>query len=80
MTLAYLRCVREQPRAGNKHMPRFFSTTATRSSAAITLSRSEIALSQRQAEDVEALLGEMETIDLLPLSTLVALTEQARAA
>jgi hypothetical protein len=61
-------------------MPPFASTTATRSSAAVTLSPSEIALAERQAVDVDALLGEIETIDLLPLSTLVALTEQARAA
>ena len=61
-------------------MPSFVSTTARRSNAAATLSKSEIARNQRQADDVEALLGETETIDLLPLSTLVALTEQARAA
>ena len=61
-------------------MPSFDSTTARRSSAAATLTKTEIARSQRQADDVEALLGETETIDLLPLSTLVALTEQARAA
>jgi hypothetical protein len=54
--------------------------TARRSSAAATLSKTEIAEAKRQADDVEALLGETETIDLLPLSTLVALTEQARAA
>jgi len=61
-------------------MPPFASTTATPSSAAVNLSPSEIALAERQSDDVDALLGEIETIDLLPLSTLVALTEQARAA
>jgi hypothetical protein len=61
-------------------MPSFDSTTARRSSAAATLTKTEIARNQRQADDVEALFGETETIDLLPLSTLVALTEQARAA
>jgi hypothetical protein len=61
-------------------MPSFVSTTARRSSAAANLSKAEIARSQRQADDVEALFGETETIDLLPLSTLVTLTEQARAA
>ena len=61
-------------------MPSFVSTTARRSSAATALTKTEIARSQRQADDVEALFGEAETIDLLPLSTLVALTEQARAA
>jgi hypothetical protein len=61
-------------------MPHLVSTTARRSSAAIILSKTEIAKAKRQADDVEALLGETETIDLLPLSTLVALTEQARAA
>lgn len=61
-------------------MPPFVSTTARRSSAAATLSKTEIAKAKRQADDVEALFGETETIDLLPLSTLVALTEQARAA
>ena len=61
-------------------MPHLLPTTARRSSAAVNLSKSEIARSQRHADDVEALLGETETIDLLPLSTLVALTEQARAA
>jgi hypothetical protein len=58
-------------------MPHLVPTTARRSSTAVTL---EIAPSKRQADDVEALLGETETIDLLPLSTLVALTERARAA
>ena len=61
-------------------MPSFVSTTARRSNGAATLTKSEIARNQRQADDVEALFGETETIDLLPLSTLVALTEQARAA
>jgi hypothetical protein len=61
-------------------MPQPFPTTARRSSTAVTLSATEIALSKRQAEDVDALFSEIETIDLLPLSTLVALTEQARAA
>lgn len=61
-------------------MPHFLPTTARRPSQAVTLSKTEIARSQRQADDVEALFGEAETIDLLPLSTLVALTEQARAA
>jgi hypothetical protein len=46
----------------------------------VTLAKTEIALSKRQADDVDALFGEAETIDLLPLSTLVALTERARAA
>ena len=61
-------------------MPHFLPTTARRPSQAVTLSKTEIARNQRQADDVEALFGEAETIDLLPLSTLVALTEQARAA
>jgi hypothetical protein len=61
-------------------MPHFLPTTARRPSQAVTLSKTEIARSQRQADDIEALFGEAETIDLLPLSTLVALTEQARAA
>lgn len=61
-------------------MSPFVSTAARRSSAAASLSKTEIARSQRQADDVEALFRETESIDLLPLSTLVALTEQARAA
>jgi len=61
-------------------MPHLVPTTARRSSSAVTLSKTEIALAKRHADDVDALLGEIETIDLLPLSTLVALTEQARAA
>ena len=61
-------------------MPQLLPTTACRSNVEVALSKAEIARSQRQADDVEALLGEIETIDLLPLSTLVALTEQARAA
>jgi len=61
-------------------MPHLLPTTARRSSAALRLSQTEIVRSQRQAADVEALLGEAETIDLLPLSTLVALTQRARAA
>jgi hypothetical protein len=61
-------------------MPQLLPTTARRSSTAVTLSKTESAPSKRQVEDVDALLGEIETIDLLPLSTLVALTERARAA
>jgi hypothetical protein len=61
-------------------MPHLLPTTARRSSSSVTLSKTEIALSKRQAEDVDALFSETETIDLLPLSTLVALTERARAA
>ncbi len=57
-----------------------FPTTARRSSTTATLAKTEIALSKRQSDDVDALFGEVEMIDLLPLSTLVALTEQARAA
>jgi hypothetical protein len=60
-------------------MPHLVPTTARRSSTAVTR-ETEIAPSKRQADDVEALFGETETIDLLPLSTLVALTERARAA
>ena len=60
-------------------MPHLVSTTTHRSSTADTFD-TEIAPSKRQADDVEALFGETETIDLLPLSTLVALTERARAA
>lgn len=60
-------------------MPHLVPTTARRSSTAVTLD-TEIVPRKRQADDVEALLGETETIDLLPLSTLVALTERARAA
>lgn len=61
-------------------MPHLVSTTARRSSNTVTLSKTEIAPGKRQADDVDALFGEAETIDLLPLSTLVALTERARAA
>ncbi len=61
-------------------MPHLLPTTARRSSSSVPLSKTEIALSKRQAEDVDALFSETETIDLLPLSTLVALTERARAA
>ena len=61
-------------------MPPFVSTTARRSSAAVALSKASIALTKQQVDEVEALFGETETIDLLPLSTLVALTEHARAA
>jgi len=61
-------------------MPQLLPTTARRSSAAVNRSATEIAKAKRQADDVDALFGEIETIDLLPLSTLVALTEQARAA
>jgi hypothetical protein len=61
-------------------MPHLLPTTARRSSNTVTLAKTEIALAKRQAEDIDALFSETETIDLLPLSTLVALTEQARAA
>jgi hypothetical protein len=60
-------------------MPHLVPMTARRSSTAATF-ETGIAPTKRQADDVEALLGETETIDLLPLSTLVALTERARAA
>ncbi len=60
-------------------MPHLVPTTARRSSTADAF-ETEIALSKRHADDVEALFGETETIDLLSLSTLVALTERARAA
>lgn len=58
-------------------MPYLLSTTERRPNDFL-LSETEIALCARRAEDVDALFG--ETIDLLPLSTLVALTERARAA
>jgi hypothetical protein len=61
-------------------MPNLLPTTARRSSTAATLAKTAIAQSKRQAEDIDALFSETETIDLLPLSTLVALTERARAA
>lgn len=61
-------------------MPHLLPTTARRSSPAVTVSKTEIALAKRQADDIDALFGEIEMIDLLPLSTLVALTERARAA
>jgi hypothetical protein len=61
-------------------MPHLVPTTVRRSSTAVTLSKAEIAPRKRQADDVDALFSETETIDLLPLSTLVALTERARAA
>jgi hypothetical protein len=60
-------------------MPHLLPTTARRSTSAFTLPKTEIALAKRH-DDVDALLGEIETIDLLPLSTLVALTGRARAA
>jgi hypothetical protein len=61
-------------------MPHLLSTAARRSSNTVTLAKTETALAKRQAEDIDALFSETETIDLLPLSTLVALTERARAA
>ena len=61
-------------------MPHLLPTTARRPGGTAALSKTETARSQRQADDVETLLGETETIDLLPLSMLVALTGQARAA
>ncbi|HWE72154.1 MAG TPA: hypothetical protein VG328_03275 [Stellaceae bacterium] len=61
-------------------MPHLLPATARRSSTAVTLSKAESAQRKRQAEDIDALFSETETIDLLPLSTLVALTERARAA
>lgn len=61
-------------------MTQFLPTTARRSSTTATLGKTEIALSKRPSDDVDALFGEVEMIDLLPLSTLVALTERARAA
>ena len=44
------------------------------------LGDAENAQRKRQVVDIDALFSETETIDLLPLSTLVALTERARAA
>ncbi len=61
-------------------MPHLLPTTVRRSRTAVTLAETKAALNKRQTDDVDALFGEIETIDLLPLSTLVALTERARAA
>jgi hypothetical protein len=61
-------------------MPHLLPTTARRSSNVAAHAKAEIAERERQADDIDALFSETETIDLLPLSTLVALTEQARAA
>jgi len=61
-------------------MPHLLPTTARRSSSAVGLSKTEIARSQRHTDDIETLFGETETIDLLPLSMLLALTGRARAA
>lgn len=61
-------------------MPHLLPTTARRSSNTATLSNAENAQRKRQVVDIDALFSETETIDLLPLSTLVALTERARAA
>jgi hypothetical protein len=61
-------------------MPNLLPTTARRSSTTVTRAKTGIARAKHQADDVDALFSETETIDLLPLSTLVALTERARAA
>jgi hypothetical protein len=61
-------------------MPSLLPTTARRSSTTATLAKAESAQSKRHADDIDALFSETEIIDLLPLSTLVALTERARAA
>ena len=58
-------------------MPRLLPATERRPSL-VLLSETDLALGEREAEDVDVLFG--ETVDLLPLSTLVALTERARAA
>lgn len=58
-------------------MRHLFSATERRQSLDL-LSETDLVLSERVAEDVDVLFG--ETIDLLPLSTLIALTERARAA
>ncbi|HEX4193019.1 MAG TPA: hypothetical protein VHY80_07975 [Stellaceae bacterium] len=61
-------------------MRHLLPTTARRSSNTAALAKTEIAQNKRQVVDIDALFSETETIDLLPLSTLVALTERARAA
>ncbi|HEX3970874.1 MAG TPA: hypothetical protein VHX19_06105 [Stellaceae bacterium] len=61
-------------------MPSLLPTTARRSSNTATLANAQSAQHKRQVEYIDALFSETETIDLLPLSTLVALTERARAA
>lgn len=56
-------------------MPHLAASTDRR---AMILSENDVARSVRQAEEVDAVLG--ETIDLLPLDTLVMLSERSRAA
>jgi hypothetical protein len=58
-------------------MPYLAASTERRAFFPI-LSDADLARMTRQAEEVDALLG--ETIDLLPLDTLVSLTERRRAA
>ena len=58
-------------------MPHLLPATERRPSL-VLLSEIDLVLRERETEDVDVFFG--ETVDLLPLSTLVALTERARAA
>jgi hypothetical protein len=58
-------------------MPQLVTSTGGRSMIAI-LSKADIERIAREAEEFDALLG--ETIDLLPLGSLVRLSERSRAA
>ncbi len=58
-------------------MPHLLPATERRPSL-VLLSETDRVLRERETEDVDVFFG--ETVDLLPLSTLVALTERARAA
>lgn len=56
-------------------MPHLAASTDRR---AMILSDADVARSARQAEEVDAVFG--ETLDLLPLDSLVMLSERSRAA
>ena len=58
-------------------MPYFAASTGRRAPTAI-LSDTDIAQIAAEAEEVDAVLG--ETADLLPLDTLIMLSERQRAA
>jgi hypothetical protein len=62
---------------GNKHMPHLATSTGRRP-AILLLSDTDIERIARDAEEFDAAYG--ETIDLLPVGSLVRLTERSRAA
>ena len=56
----------------------YLAAATDRRAISVILSDADLARAARQVEEIDAIYG--ENVDLLPLDTLVALTERRRAA